>query len=182
MAHLQRPGATTGKDYDYLFKLLIIGDAGVGKSSLLVRFADNLFTSAYINTIGVDFKIRTVEYEGKRIKLQIWDTAGQERFRTITATYYRGTHGVIVVYDVTDRESYENVQRWMTEIDKNCENVSRVLVGNKIDMVNDIAIHWLFLSKYLDFLVNKKILFLIKFLCRRSKRICTENQRPAFFD
>merc|ERR1712117_705222 len=74
-------------------------------------------------------------------KLQIWDTAGQERFRTITATYYRGTHGVIVVYDVTDRESYENVQRWMTEIDKNCENVSRVLVGNKIDMVNDIAIH-----------------------------------------
>jgi len=141
MAHLQRPGATTGKDYDYLFKLLIIGDAGVGKSSLLVRFADNLFTSAYINTIGVDFKIRTVEYEGKRIKLQIWDTAGQERFRTITATYYRGTHGVIVVYDVTDRESYENVQRWMTEIDKNCENVSRVLVGNKIDMVNDIAIH-----------------------------------------
>lgn len=127
-----------GRDYDYLFKLLIIGDAGVGKSSLLLRFADNTFTSAYINTIGVDFKIRTVKIDGKTIKLQIWDTAGQERFRTITATYYRGTHGVIVVYDVTEKESFENVRRWMAEIDNNCDTqqnpVNRVLVGNKCDM------------------------------------------------
>jgi len=131
----QRQG---GRDYDYLFKLLIIGDAGVGKSSLLLRFADNTFTSAYINTIGVDFKIRTVNIDGMTIKLQIWDTAGQERFRTITATYYRGTHGVIVVYDVTEKESFENVRRWMAEIDNNCDTqqnpVNRVLVGNKCDM------------------------------------------------
>lgn len=140
MAHIQNRGNTMGKDYEYLFKLLIIGDAGVGKSSLLLRFADDTFTSAYINTIGVDFKIRTVEYQGKKIKLQIWDTAGQERFRTITATYYRGTHGVIVVYDVTDRDSYENVRRWMSEIDNNCDAVNRVLVGNKVDMVNDIRV------------------------------------------
>jgi Ras-related protein Rab-35 len=121
------------KDYDHLFKLLIIGDSGVGKSSLLVRFADNTFTGNYITTIGVDFKIRTIDLHGERVKLQIWDTAGQERFRTITSTYYRGTHGVIVVYDVTSGESFANVKRWLHEIDQNCEVVNRILVGNKND-------------------------------------------------
>uniref|UniRef100_UPI00358FDB05 ras-related protein Rab-35-like isoform X1 n=1 Tax=Myxine glutinosa TaxID=7769 RepID=UPI00358FDB05 len=105
----------------------------VGKSSLLLRFADNTFSGSYITTIGVDFKIRTVEMDGERVKLQIWDTAGQERFRTITSTYYRGTHGVIVVYDVTSAESFVNVKRWLHEIGQNCDDVSRVLVGNKND-------------------------------------------------
>ncbi|PIK48111.1 hypothetical protein BSL78_15037, partial [Apostichopus japonicus] len=105
----------------------------VGKSSLLLRFADNTFSGTYITTIGVDFKIRTIEVNGDRVKLQIWDTAGQERFRTITSTYYRGTHGVIVVYDVTSAESFVNVKRWLHEIDQNCELVSRILVGNKDD-------------------------------------------------
>jgi len=121
------------KDYDHLFKLLIIGDSGVGKSSLLVRFADNHFSGNYITTIGVDFKIRTIEINGERVKLQIWDTAGQERFRTITSTYYRGTHGVIVVYDVSSGESFANVKRWLHEIDANCDVVNRILVGNKND-------------------------------------------------
>ncbi|CAH1393544.1 unnamed protein product [Nezara viridula] len=121
------------REYDHLFKLLIIGDSGVGKSSLLLRFADNTFTGNYITTIGVDFKIRTIELNGERVKLQIWDTAGQERFRTITSTYYRGTHGVIVVYDVTSGESFANVKRWLHEIEQNCEVVNRVLVGNKND-------------------------------------------------
>jgi Ras-related protein Rab-35 len=121
------------KDYDHLFKLLIIGDSGVGKSSLLVRFADKTFTGSYITTIGVDFKIRSLEVDGEKVKLQIWDTAGQERFRTITSTYYRGTHGVIVVYDVTNGESFANVKRWLSEIDQNCDIVNRVLVGNKDD-------------------------------------------------
>jgi len=121
------------KEYDHLFKLLIIGDSGVGKSSLLVRFADDCFSGNYITTIGVDFKIRTIEIQGERVKLQIWDTAGQERFRTITATYYRGTHGVVIVYDVCAGDSFANVKRWLQEIDQNCEVVNRILVGNKND-------------------------------------------------
>ncbi|XP_057377276.1 ras-related protein Rab-35-like [Daphnia carinata] len=122
------------RDYDHLFKLLIIGDSGVGKSSLLLRFADNTFSGNYITTIGVDFKIRTILLNGERVKLQIWDTAGQERFRTITSTYYRGTHGVIVVYDVSSGESFANVKRWLHEIEQNCDVVNRILVGNKDDM------------------------------------------------
>ncbi|CAB3402191.1 unnamed protein product [Caenorhabditis bovis] len=121
------------RDYDYLFKLLIIGDSGVGKSSLLLRFADNTFSENYITTIGVDFKIRTMDIDGQKIKLQIWDTAGQERFRTITSTYYRGTHGVVVVYDVTNGESFGNVKRWLLEIENNCDTVQKVLVGNKCE-------------------------------------------------
>jgi len=121
------------REYDHLFKLLIIGDSGVGKSSLLLRFADNVFSGTYITTIGVDFKIRTIDVNGERVKLQIWDTAGQERFRTITSTYYRGTHGVLVVYDVSSGESFANVQRWLHEIDQNCDVVNRILVGNKDD-------------------------------------------------
>lgn len=122
-------------EYDYLFKLLLIGDSGVGKSCLLLQFADNTYTESYISTIGVDFKIKTIELDGKKIKLQIWDTAGQERFRTITAAYYRGAHGIIVVYDVTDQESFNNVRQWMTEIDRYAsDNVNRLLVGNKCDL------------------------------------------------
>ncbi|KAM1020504.1 hypothetical protein ACFX2I_041739 [Malus domestica] len=122
-------------EYDYLFKLLLIGDSGVGKSCLLLRFADDSYLDSYISTIGVDFKIRTVDQDGKTIKLQIWDTAGQERFRTITSSYYRGAHGIIIVYDVTDQESFNNVKQWLNEIDRYAsENVNKLLVGNKADL------------------------------------------------
>lgn len=126
---------------DYLFKLLLIGDSGVGKSCLLLRFADDTYTESYISTIGVDFKIRTIELESKTIKLQIWDTAGQERFRTITSSYYRGAHGIIVVYDTTDLESFNNVKQWLHEIDRYAsENVNKLLVGNKSDLTSKRAV------------------------------------------
>ena len=115
-------------DYYYLFKILLIGNSGVGKSSLLLRFADDTFTDNFMPTIGVDFKIRTLEVDGKTIKLQIWDTAGQERFKTITSSYYKGAHGIIVVYDITDKESFKNIDTWMNEVEKHAsDNVSRIL-------------------------------------------------------
>jgi len=130
-------------EYDYLFKLLLIGDSGVGKSCLLLRFADDTYTDSYISTIGVDFKIRTVDLDTKTIKLQIWDTAGQERFRTITSSYYRGAHGIIIVYDITDKESFDNVRQWLFEIDRYAsENVCKLLVGNKSDLTNKRAVEY----------------------------------------
>eukprot|EP00746_Dinoflagellata_sp_MGD_P157614 gnl/MRDRNA2_/MRDRNA2_86261_c0_seq1.p1 gnl/MRDRNA2_/MRDRNA2_86261_c0~~gnl/MRDRNA2_/MRDRNA2_86261_c0_seq1.p1 ORF type:complete len:550 (+),score=95.32 gnl/MRDRNA2_/MRDRNA2_86261_c0_seq1:100-1749(+) len=123
--------------YDYLFKLLLVGDSGVGKSCLLLRFADDSFTESYISTIGVDFKIRTIDLEGKVVKLQIWDTAGQERFRTITSSYYRGAHGIFVVYDITDMESFNNVKRWVDEINRYAGvTCSVMLVGAKNDLAS----------------------------------------------
>ncbi|KAL3753819.1 ras-related protein RABE1c isoform X2 [Eucalyptus grandis] len=122
-------------DYDCLIKLLLIGDSGVGKSCLLLRFSDGSFTTSFITTIGIDFKIRTVELDGKRIKLQIWDTAGQERFRTITTAYYRGAMGILLVYDVTDESSFNNIRNWIRNIEQHAsDNVNKILVGNKADM------------------------------------------------
>jgi len=124
-------------EHDYFFKILLIGDSGVGKSCLLLRFADDSWTDSHISTIGVDFKIKTLNCDSKVIKLQIWDTAGQERFRTITSSYYRGAQGIILVFDCTDMESFNNVKQWLGEIDRYaCENVNKLLVGNKVDLVS----------------------------------------------
>jgi len=126
------------RDYDHLFKLVLIGDSGVGKSCLLLRFADDNFTDSYISTIGVDFRFRTITIDKKTVKLQIWDTAGQERFRTITSAYYRGADGIIMVYDVTSSESFDHVEEWLSEVDRYAnENTSKLLVGNKADLVDE---------------------------------------------
>jgi len=120
--------------YDFLIKLLLIGDSGVGKSCLLLRFCDDAWTPSFITTIGIDFKIRTIELDGKRIKLQIWDTAGQERFRTITVAYYRGAMGILLVYDVTDERSFNNIRTWYSNVEQHAsEGVNKILIGNKCD-------------------------------------------------
>jgi Ras-related protein Rab-1A len=125
-------------DVDYIFKILIIGDSSVGKSNLLLRFSDNIFHDTFLPTIGVDFKIRNVTVGDKSIKLNIWDTAGQERFKTITAAYYKGAHGIILVFDITDRDTFNNISSWLGEIRKHAgPNVVRLLVGNKCDLDSD---------------------------------------------
>jgi small GTP-binding protein len=121
-------------DYDYLAKLIIIGDFGVGKSSLIRRFSENTFMDRS-PSIGVDFKLKTVEVEDKLIKLQVWDTAGQERFGTITRAYYEGANGMILAYDCTDLASFEEIRSWEQQIRSNApETVVRVLVGTKCDL------------------------------------------------
>lgn len=126
---------------DCVIKLMLIGDSGAGKTSLLMKYAVDTFSPTYISTIGIDFKIKHMTINNSRVKLQIWDTAGQERFRTITTAYYRGSQGVAIIYDITDRESFTNVERWLGEIEKHAPiNVTKVLIGNKSDMIDRRAI------------------------------------------
>eukprot|EP00747_Dinoflagellata_sp_TGD_P184176 gnl/TRDRNA2_/TRDRNA2_39577_c0_seq1.p2 gnl/TRDRNA2_/TRDRNA2_39577_c0~~gnl/TRDRNA2_/TRDRNA2_39577_c0_seq1.p2 ORF type:complete len:204 (+),score=50.08 gnl/TRDRNA2_/TRDRNA2_39577_c0_seq1:104-715(+) len=127
--------ATSGGDWDHLIKLLLLGDSAVGKSSLLMRFCEQRFDTNFVLTIGVDFKWKQVERNGKKLKLQVWDTAGQERFRTITPAYYRAAMGVVITYDITDRASFQHVEYWMEQLDQHGdEGVQRILVGNKQDL------------------------------------------------
>eukprot|EP01083_Nonionella_stella_P084985 235349_1 len=129
---------TARRPHDCKVKLLMIGDSGVGKSCLVLRFSNDEFTSSFITTIGIDFKIKTMEIDGKRVKLQLWDTAGQERFRTITNAYYRGAHGVLLVYDVTDEHSFMNMRGWMNNIEQHAsDHIAKVIIGNKCDMMDD---------------------------------------------
>ncbi|XP_059643954.1 ras-related protein RABC1-like isoform X1 [Cornus florida] len=126
-------------EFDYLFKLLMIGDSGVGKSSLLLSFTSDTFEDLS-PTIGVDFKVKYVIIGGKKLKLAIWDTAGQERFRTLTSSYYRGAQGIIMVYDVTRRETFTNLSDvWAKEIGLYSTNQDciKMLVGNKVDKENE---------------------------------------------
>ncbi|CAX39704.1 Ras-related protein Sec4 [Candida dubliniensis CD36] len=125
---------TSSRAYDMIMKLLLVGDSGVGKSCLLLRFVEDKFNPSFITTIGIDFKIRTIESKGKRIKLQVWDTAGQERFRTITTAYYRGAMGIVLIYDVTDSRSFENVENWFQTVTQHANEDAQIfLVGNKCD-------------------------------------------------
>ncbi|CAI2380120.1 unnamed protein product [Moneuplotes crassus] len=123
------------RDYDYMFKVVLIGDSNVGKSCLLIRFADDCFTENYITTIGVDFRFRTMTVNKNTVKLQIWDTAGQERYRTITNAYYRGSDGILLVADATNRKSLDNIPDWLSEIEKYTDDeVYKMLIVNKSDL------------------------------------------------
>ena len=127
--------AKGSEDYEFIFKVLLLGNSNVGKSSLFLRFVDDIWNDTFVPTIGVDFKIKTFDIDEKKIKMQIWDTAGQERFKNIIASYYRGAHGILLIYDVTDKDSFKNLSNWLIEIEKNAsKNVLKVLIGNKSDL------------------------------------------------
>eukprot|EP00667_Euglena_gracilis_P022596 EG_transcript_25212 len=125
-------------DFDYIFKVVLIGDSGVGKSNLLSRFTRNEFNLESKSTIGVEFATRSLPTpDGKTIKAQIWDTAGQERYRAITSAYYRGALGALLVYDVTKARSFESVNQWLKELRDHSEsNIVVMLIGNKIDLAH----------------------------------------------
>lgn len=123
------------EEYDYLFKVVLIGDSGVGKSNLLSRFTRNEFCLESKSTIGVEFATRTLQVEGRTVKAQIWDTAGQERYRAITSAYYRGALGALLVYDVTKPTTFDNVTRWLKELRDHADaNIVIMLIGNKTDL------------------------------------------------
>ena len=123
------------KDYDYLFKIMLIGNSGVGKTCLLYRYSSDSFNPAYVYTVAIDFKIKTIRLNGKTIKLQIWDTAGQERFRSITLSFYRGIIGFLLVYDVTNEESFDCIGKWLRNINEKAnEEAVCMIIGNKCDM------------------------------------------------
>ncbi|KAM0953474.1 putative small GTP-binding protein [Dioscorea sansibarensis] len=122
-------------EYDYLFKIVLVGDSGVGKSNILSRFTRNEFCLESKSTIGVEFATRTLQIEGKTVKAQIWDTAGQERYRAITSAYYRGAVGALLVYDITKRQTFDNVQRWLHELREHADsNIVIMMAGNKSDL------------------------------------------------
>ena len=126
------------ENYDFIFKILLLGNSDVGKSSLILRYVDQVWSDTFVPTIGVDFKVKTLELQNKQIKMQIWDTAGQERFRNVISSYFRGAHGILLIYDVTNRDSFKNLESWLIEIEQNSsENVLKVLIGNKNDLVDD---------------------------------------------
>lgn len=133
---------------DHVFKILLIGDAGVGKSSILLQFTDGYFNDNLQSTIGVDFKVKVMDVAGpdgrpKRVKVTIWDTAGQERFRTLTSSYYRGAQGIILVYDVTRKETFDSLSMWLQEVEQfsmgGGKEVVKLLVGNKVDQTRVVS-------------------------------------------
>jgi small GTP-binding protein len=121
---------------DYTLKILTIGESAVGKTCILLRFTDNKFLKTHLTTIGIDYKSKVIKVQNYSVKLKIWDTAGQERFRNITQQYYKGADGILLVYDVTERTSFEKVREWMKQIQQNTnkEKIGIILVGNKCDM------------------------------------------------
>ena len=125
-------------DYDMIFKVVLIGDSGVGKSNILSRYLKDEFSIETKTTVGVEFGAKRIEINGTKIKAQIWDTAGQERYKSITNAYYKGSKGALVVYDITRKESFNNIDKWISELKKNADiDVSIVMIGNKCDLEND---------------------------------------------
>ncbi|XP_071380867.1 ras-related protein Rab-19 [Centroberyx affinis] len=133
------PGQSAGPEhedsFDFLFKIILVGDSDVGKTCVVQSFKSGIFVEKQQNTIGVDFTVRTLEIDGKKVKMQVWDTAGQERFRTITQSYYRSAHGAMVAYDITRRTTFDSVPHWIQEVEQyGAASVVLILIGNKSDL------------------------------------------------
>ena len=124
--------------FDVKYKIMVLGESKVGKTSLIKRYTKDQFGGVYLTTVGMDFQDKIIEIEDKKVRLQVWDTAGQERFRNVTKSYFQSSHGLLVVYDITDRESFEKINFWMENIKNNApENAKKILVGNKCDLANE---------------------------------------------
>ena len=124
--------------FDVKYKIMVLGESKVGKTSLIKRYTKDQFGGVYLTTVGMDFQDKIIEIEDKKVRLQVWDTAGQERFRNVTKSYFQSSHGLLVVYDITDRESFEKIKFWMENIKNNApENAKLILVGNKCDLANE---------------------------------------------
>lgn len=130
--------SSNNEDFDLIFKVIIIGDSGVGKTNLLSRYTKNFFSFDTKSTVGVEFGAKKVQVNGYNVKTQIWDTAGQERYRSITKTYYQGAKGALLVYDVSKRDTFENINRWINELRMNGDkNLIVIIVGNKSDLTEE---------------------------------------------
>ena len=122
-------------EYDYIFKVLLIGNSDVGKSSLILRYVDQIWNDVFVPTIGVDFKVKSLEVDKKLVKMQIWDTAGQERFRNVISSYFKGAHGILLIYDITAKDSFKELENWLGEVERNANSqVLKILIGNKCDL------------------------------------------------
>ncbi|XP_075413868.1 ras-related protein Rab-19 [Tenrec ecaudatus] len=123
------------ENFDFLFKVILVGDSNVGKTCVVQHFQSGVFRDMQQNTVGVDFTVRSLHIDGKRVKMQVWDTAGQERFRTITQSYYRSAHAAIIAYDITRRSTFESVPHWIQEVERySAANLVVMLIGNKADL------------------------------------------------
>ncbi|XP_072917431.1 ras-related protein Rab-11A-like isoform X1 [Hemitrygon akajei] len=159
-------------DYSFVFKVVLIGESGVGKSNLLSRFTRNEFNHDSRTTIGVEFSTRTVTVDGVAVKTQIWDTAGLERYRAITSAYYRGAVGALLVYDISKHQTYENVERWLTELLDNADNnLVVMLVGNKSDLSD---IRTVPIDEAMTFAEKHQMLFM------ETSALDSTNVEPAF--
>ncbi|XP_057315540.1 ras-related protein Rab-13-like [Hydractinia symbiolongicarpus] len=183
------------RDYNATYKILVLGESGVGKTSIIRRFTEEEYQESYISTIGIDSRTKVVEVEDEKVRLQIWDTAGQERFRTLTSAYYRGAMGIILVYDVTAEYSFSNISNWMDSITHNASpGVCQLLVANKIDTPDELRaisrkrgedrakeckLKFFETSAKEDTNVSEVFMEMAKLICENRKRRERENSIPT---
>lgn len=166
---MQTTGPELDDCFDFLFKIILIGDSNVGKTCVVQNFKSGVFSEKQQNTIGVDFTVRTVDIEGKRVKMQVWDTAGQERFRTITQSYYRSAHGAMIAYDVTRRSTFDSVTHWIKEVELyGATNIVLVLIGNKCDLEEERQVEF---EKACDLAKEKCILAALETSAKESQNV-----------